>query len=57
MGCGCGGGGGQAAMAKVQKYTIQGDPEAKEYLTEREALTAADTRNLDGTVVPVAGSR
>jgi len=56
MGCGCGGGA-KAAMKSVQRYSIQGDPEAREYLTEREALTAADTRNLDGKVVPVASSR
>lgn len=56
MGCGCGGGA-KAAMKSVQMYSIEGDPEAREYLTEREAMTAADTRNLDGKVVPVAGSR
>lgn len=57
MGCGCGGGGAKAAMKSVQMYTIEGDPEAREYLTEREAMTASDTRNLDGAVVPVAGSK
>lgn len=55
MGCGCGGGGAAAAMKNVQQYSITDDPEQRKYLTEREALTAKDTRNLSGDVVPVAG--
>jgi hypothetical protein len=50
MGCGCGG---AKTVANVQKYTITGDPESKEYLTEHEALVAATTRGLTGKVVPV----
>lgn len=38
-------------MKNVQKYTIQGDPEQREYLTELEALTARAARNLEGSVV------
>ena len=54
MGCGCGGGA-AATMKNVQQYSITGDPEQRKYLTEREALTARDTRGLTGDVVPVAG--
>ena len=52
MGCGCSGGA-AAAMKTVQQYEIQGDPENKTYITEREAITAKNVRQLPGTVVPV----
>lgn len=54
MGCGCSGGT-KAAMKGVQKYKITDDPEPtpKEYLTEREALSARSVRGLSGAVVPV----
>jgi hypothetical protein len=52
MGCGCGGGT-KAAMKGVQKYTIEGDPNGTEYLTEREALAAKSVQGLTGDVVPV----
>ena len=51
MGCGCGGGA-KAANAAVQRYEIVNDPDAKKYLTEREALTAAVARSLPPVVVP-----
>lgn len=52
MGCGCGGGGVKAAMAAVQTYQIEGDPEGIKYLTERDAITQKDARGLEGDVVP-----
>lgn len=39
-------------MKNVPKFTIEGDPERREYLTELEALTARASRNLEGQVVP-----
>lgn len=52
MGCGCGGGA-KAALKGVQKYEIEGDPESREFLTEREALSAKSTLGLPGEVQPV----
>lgn len=52
MGCGCGKSA-AAAMKTVQQYEITGDPENKTYLTEREAITAKNVRQLSGDVVPV----
>ena len=43
MGCGCSGGA-KAALKGVQKYEISDDPESREFLTEREALSAKSTR-------------
>jgi hypothetical protein len=53
MGCGCSGGT-AAALKNVVKYSISDDPESKQYLTEREAINARTTRNLEGEVVPSA---
>lgn len=52
MGCGCSGGT-KAAMKGVQKYQISDDPESREFLTEREALSAKSTLGLQGEVQPV----
>lgn len=52
MGCGCGSGGVKAAMAKVQTYEIENDPEGIRYLTERDAIDQKAARGLDGDVVP-----
>jgi hypothetical protein len=53
LGCGCGGGNKAAALAKVQQYRVEGDPENKQYLTESEATAAKSVRGLTGDVVPV----
>lgn len=53
MACGCNKGAAAAAAASVQTYEITGDPQAKKYLTERDALNAKVTRQLEGAVVPV----
>ena len=52
MGCGCGGGT-KAALKGVQKYEITDDPESRQFLTEREALSARSTLGLQGEVQPV----
>lgn len=54
MGCGCGGGGGVAAKSAVQAqtYEIEGDPQGIKYITERDAITQKEQRQLDGAVVP-----
>jgi hypothetical protein len=40
-------------MKSVQMYQIEGDPENKKYMTEREAITAKNVRQLEGIVKPV----
>ena len=52
MGCGCSGGA-KAALKGVQKYEITDDPQSREFLTEREALSAKSTLGLQGEVQPV----
>lgn len=52
MGCGCGKSA-AAAMKSVQQYRIEGDTENKQYMTEREAITAKNVRQIPGNVVPV----
>lgn len=51
MGCGCGGSK-KAAMATVQTYEIEGDPNEVKYLTERDAIDQKAIRGLEGDVVP-----
>jgi hypothetical protein len=48
MACNCG-----KNKQGVVKYTIQGDPEGRRYLTEKEAKDARTARDLAGAVVPV----
>lgn len=51
MGCGCGGSK-ATALASVQTYQIDGDPEGIKYLTELDAIRQKAERELDGDVVP-----
>ena len=51
MGCGCAGSA-KAALASVQTYEIEGDPEGIKYLTELDAIRQKDDRGLTGDVVP-----
>lgn len=52
MGCGCSGGS-KAALKGVQKYEIEGDKDHRQFLTEREAISAKSVLGLPGEVVPV----
>lgn len=56
MGCGCGKSA-AAAKANVVTYEIEGDPNKSRYLTERQALDAKVSRQLEGAVRPVVGAQ
>lgn len=53
IGCGCGAKA-ATALASVQTYEIEGDPQGIKYLTERDAINEKESRGLDGAVVPSA---
>lgn len=53
MGCGCGSKA-ATALASVQTYEIDGDPEGIKYLTELDAIRQKEARELSGDVVPTA---